>query len=170
MGRSFLQPGKEPKEAVFVAAPAAGFSANRGLRGPSFLEPRKEAKEAALSSLLLLVFPLTGIDADCRSRTRPASLATRCAKRTAEHRKKPAKPSKLGFAGFFLCSGCPGTRLATVTKLAEASLFAHSTWFAGCFFAAFFSEESAYPISLRVADSDQLSARYCTKAVRLPVR
>jgi len=61
---------------------------------------------------MLRAFPPTGFNAYHRSQTRPAPLAARCASRTAEHRKNPAKPSKLGFAGFFLCSGCPGTRLA----------------------------------------------------------
>ena len=51
------------------------------------MEPKKEPKKAALLPLLLLYFLSTGFNTCLRSRTRPASLAARCAKRTAEHIK-----------------------------------------------------------------------------------
>ena len=56
-------------------------------RGRSFLEPKKEPKKAAFVAVNAAGFPPTGFNACRRSLTRPASLAARCAKRTAEHRK-----------------------------------------------------------------------------------
>ena len=86
--------------------------------GRSFLQPRKEPKEAALSPLLLLGFPPTGFYAYHRSRTRPASLAARCALRTAEHRKKPPKTSEPVFDGF-LCVLLSGNSLGDRIQTGE---------------------------------------------------
>ncbi len=57
-----------------------------------------------------------------RPRARSASLITRCASRTAEHRKtQQARASSVCWV--FLCSGCPGTRWTVETKLAKTCFF-----------------------------------------------
>ena len=54
-------------------------------------------------------------------------------------------------------SDCPGTRLATMDKLAETSLVSDSTRFAGCFFAA--REDSNVPPSSFLVLFMQISIR-----------
>ena len=93
-------------------------------------------KEAALSPLLLLDFPPTGLDADRRSLAARLRRARGAQSAPLNKEKNPEKSNELDFSGFFSLFLCQGTRLATINELAEASLFADSSRFAGCFFAA----------------------------------